>query len=140
MARSMIGLLVLHCPPAHKCSVGNLLCATVLVKVGVSCRQAVLPALLVWGTYHVVHYSVVQLVNSTWYAKERGEEQARHRVKKFVLCAPAMRHAGFPAFDRYYITTGLVPTLLSCKKSMATSAAGLLTLLEQASVLRDVKK
>ena len=55
------------------------------------------------GPYHVVHNSVVQLVNSTWYAEERGKEQARHRVKKFVLCAPTLRHAGFPAFSRYYI-------------------------------------
>lgn len=64
----------------------------------------VLPTLPVWGPYHMVHDSVVQLVDSTWYAEERGEEQACHRVEKFVLCAPSMRHAGFPAFDRNYST------------------------------------
>ncbi len=49
--------------------------ATVLVKVGVSCRQAVpytAKGLPVWGPYHMVHDSVVQLVDSTGYAEEWG--------------------------------------------------------------------
>lgn len=35
----------------------------------------------------MVHYSVVQFVDATGYAKEWGEQQTRHRIEEKVICS-----------------------------------------------------